>query len=282
MARQRKLRALWCWSGFVVLTTSLCTLAATDEEPRARLLEQMRGRADQTRVRLVRDDRTATMVANPVFRYDDQPRHFIDATMWVWTDGGRPVAFQKIEAVVHADTGQSLWGYCFTSLANQPLAVTWGDARPYATTAAGLGLQRLPVTLEPPAMTATARKLQMNRLSRGFSARILLNPRTNDSSEMRLLPKAIYEFSDPESKQPLGAVYGFSSNGTNPDLLVMLQVITDGDRAVWQFAPVRMTTGGLKLRFEDEPVWEAEFVSPHAGPFPTWTFFRTARDEPGS
>ncbi|MDP1797430.1 MAG: hypothetical protein Q8K78_08115 [Planctomycetaceae bacterium] len=263
-----------------MIVMSVISLHADDtrETQRARLLQQMRELAQKTAVRLTTADRAATLVPNPVFRYDDQPRNFIDATMWVWTDqNDLPVAFQKIEAVIHVDTRKPHWGYCFTSMANQPLTVEWTEAKPYATTEAGLTLK--PLREAPVAKTSAARKRQMGELARRFSARITLNPKTNSTAEMRLLPTPIYEFFEPETKRLRGAVYGFSSNGTNPDLLIMLQAVTAKGAAEWHFAPARMTTGGLKLQYDDETVWEAEFVSPHAGPFPNWTFFNTPREE---
>lgn len=283
MSFRRHAQRVGVWSFLLLMAWAMVTIHAEEsaERQRALRLQQMRTLAEQTEVRLMTADRPAVLVPNPVFRYDDQPRHFIDATMWVWTDAGQPVAFQKIEAVIQIDTREPLWGYCFTSLANQPLAMKWADAKPYVTPEAGLKLNPFPGMTEPVAANATARKLQMNRLARRFGARIILNPRTNETAEMRLLPKPIFEFFDAEGKLPLGAVYGFSSNGTNPDLLVMLQAVTNDDSTEWHFSPTRMTTGGLKLRWDEELVWETEFVSPHAGPFPTWTFFRTPREEIG-
>ncbi len=251
----------------------------TRETQRARLLRQMRTLAEKTNVQLVAADRPALLVANPVFRYDDQPRNFIDATIWVWTDADRPIAFQKIEAKIHQDTRKPLWGFCFTSLASQPLSVTWADAKPYTSTEAGITLKPLPRVTEAVAATSAARKRQMRDFARAFSARITINPKTNSTAEMRLLPTPIYEFSNLESNLLRGAVFGFSSNGTNPDLLVMFEAAPVDGKTRWQFAPARMTTGGLSLRFHDDLVWEADFVSPHAGPFASWTFFGAPRED---
>ncbi|MGH7137596.1 MAG: hypothetical protein ACREHD_17760, partial [Pirellulales bacterium] len=84
--------------------------AATDrrEEKRSQLLQQMKALAESTQVRYQTGDRRPQLIGSPVFRYDDQPRRFLDATMWVWTDNGRPVAFQKVEAMPQA------WQYCLT------------------------------------------------------------------------------------------------------------------------------------------------------------------------
>jgi hypothetical protein len=69
-----------------------------DERQRKELLDQMRALAEQTGVQFAEGERKPELVKDAALRYADQPRGFIDATLWVWTDQGRPVAFQKIEA----------------------------------------------------------------------------------------------------------------------------------------------------------------------------------------
>jgi hypothetical protein len=114
-------------------------------------------------------------------------------------------------------------------------------------------------------------------MARNFSGRILLNPNTNVSAEMRLLTTPIYEFTDPQTQLLAGAVFGFETNGTNPDLLVLLEARGSPENPQWQFAPARMTSGGITLNYRDAKAWEAPFVSPHEGPFANWLFFRTPR-----
>src|SRR4051812_22881142 len=87
---------------------------APSESHRAQYLSQMKVLAESTTVKFKSGQRKPNLLATPVFRYDDQPLRFIDATMWVWTDRGRPVAFEKIEAMIHRETGEAQWGYCFT------------------------------------------------------------------------------------------------------------------------------------------------------------------------
>ncbi len=96
------------------------------EQRQVKLLEQMRERARATSVRYQESDRGPQLLNSPVFRFDDQPRSIVDATMWVWTDGGRPVAFEKIEATA---VGRPGWTNCFASVGEKLLAVKWSDVR---------------------------------------------------------------------------------------------------------------------------------------------------------
>jgi hypothetical protein len=256
-----------------------CAIVRADERAiavRAELLAQMRSLAGQTKVSVEGRDDPATLVKNPVFRYDDQPRRFIDATMWLWTDGGRPIACQKIEARLHQTTGEPQWGYCFTSLAEGTLAVEWSAERKYASTQPGIEFLNVPAA-PPPAARTVERRRQAREIARGFSGRILINPRTGNSAEMRLLTTPLHEFTSAGSDVLSGAVFGFETNGTNPDLLVIVEVRGEGGDHTWQFAPARMTTGGVTLNYGGKKIWEGPFVSPRQGPFSNWLFFAAPR-----
>src|SRR5207302_6635128 len=118
-------------------------------------------------VALTAGNRPAQLVATPVFRFDDQPRRILDATLWVWTDGARPVAFEKIEAI---ERTEPRWSHCFTSLAPERLAVQWRQQRRFESTEPGIHFQ--PTGL-PPVAGISERKRQMRELAREFVARII-------------------------------------------------------------------------------------------------------------
>jgi hypothetical protein len=255
------------------------TAPAADKEQtaqrRAQLLAEMTSLAEKTQV-AGESGTPLELVQKPVFRYDDQPRLFIDATMWIWTDEGRPVACQKIEARLHQDTNRPQWGYCFTSLAEGKLAVAWAGDRKYESTEPGIAFLPVPGAPQPAARPAERRR-QAREIARRLSGRILINSRTSASAEMRLLTTPIYEYGAQAADLPAGAVFGFETNGTNPDLLVLVEVRDSAEKPTWQIAPARMTTGGITLNYDNEKIWEAPFVSPHDGPFANWLFFSTPR-----
>ncbi|MDZ4687049.1 MAG: hypothetical protein SH850_18385 [Planctomycetaceae bacterium] len=270
-----------CWTvGSLAVLVSLGTASADDarDRQRAALLEQMRELARSTRVEFADDGNRGQpqFVDKPVFRYDDQPRRFVDATLWVWTHEGRPVAFQKIEAKENLISSAPEWGYCCTSLANQRLNVAWSHGRTYQSQEAGIDFQPIP---DAPAVAGQSaqRRRQLRELARNFSARILNNPRTNDTQEMRLLTTPILEYADDATKLVRGSVFAYSTNGTNPDLVIVLEARPTAEGVAWHFAPARMTTGGLTVKSQERVLWEAPFVQPHSQVYATWTFFQTSR-----
>ena len=116
-----------------------------------RYMNWMRNYAETTTIRLAPDDgeaeQTAKLVPNPVFRYSDELRQYPDATLWVWTHGARPVAFQKIEV---NNNGGQLWMICFASLSEGLLNVQWPGGRVYSARTPGQGL-RIKTLSEVPA-----------------------------------------------------------------------------------------------------------------------------------
>lgn len=276
--------SLRCSSTLLALAAiAVCALGARGDERtdgvRAELLEQMRGLAGQTKL-TISAGKMPDLVKNPVFRYDDQPRRFIDATMWLWTVQGRPVAFQKIEAVEYGDAKapSSSWQCCFASASPELLNVEWPGGRRFRTKEAGIEVRAL-AGAPSPAEGSLQRKRQGRELARKFSARIVTSPKNNTRQEMRLLTTPLVEFDDPDSKEYQGAVFAFSTNGTNPDVLLLLEIRSDGqsDKPRWHFAPVRMTCCEVRLAYVDTEVWQVDWVNGTEAPFPTWTFFSTAR-----
>src|SRR5581483_7830029 len=86
----------------VVLLFTLPSLAFSEDQndnAKSMLLADMRSLAKGTSVHYKKREGKIEFRDFPILRYDDQPRRFLDATMWVWTDSGRPVAFEKIEAI---------------------------------------------------------------------------------------------------------------------------------------------------------------------------------------
>ena len=240
-------------------------------------VERMRSLAQQTDVWLVPAggaEVRAKRLSQPVFRYNDQPRTVYDATLWMWTDeDGRPIAVQKIEDSQHRGTGERRWTHCFSSLTPQSVRVEWPDDRAFQTDSSEWSFQAVP-DASTPAPSGRARSRQLRALSRQFGATIIIDPRSDERLQLRLLPRPILEFGDEETGRISGAVFGFAAYGTNPDLLLVIESSTDGRGGpVWRYATARMTTGGLILRHDDEVVWTAEWVRPVPAPFDTWTFF---------
>ena len=260
-----------------LLVASIAPRASGQEQQKARLLEQMTALAKETHVSVADAEKPAQLVEKPIFRYSDQPRRFIDATMWAWTEAGRPVAFQKIEAIEYGDAGRpaALWQYCLASLSTRNVTVKW-TGREFRTRSPGIEFR--PLEGAPDVSVGGQRKRQARELARNFTARIVTDPVNKIDQEMRLLTTPLFEYVDPRTKEFLGAVYGHSTNGTNPDLLIVIEARGSEGKLAWHYGPARMTTGGITLKYNGEKVWDCVSADDRELPLMTWTFFTTPRE----
>jgi hypothetical protein len=114
-----------------------------------------------------------------------------------------------------------------------------------------------------PAETPVLRLAQMKSLAARFTA--TLTGWKDDESErevLRLLPRPLYRYdikgateTHPELRD--GALFAFVQ-GTDPEVLLLLEVVVVDDRPRLQFAFARATSGGLEARLEDQPVWKVK------------------------
>jgi hypothetical protein len=231
--------------------------------------------AESTRVEIGDPDaqktRPAKWTGKPLVRYGDETRFIQDSTLWCWMDGSLPVAFQKVE-INNWVANYPQWTFCFSSMAAEPLAVQWpGRTNAFRSEALKfVALDDGPV----PRKDQRTRNLQMRELSRDF---LVLSNNGNKTNELRLMPRPLIEYESAEHKVAAGAVFA-QAEGTNPDCLIVIQLMErEGGNLEWVFAPVRMTSHGLVLKYKDKEVWQ-DVNQPSSGDFKTWCYFFAPRD----
>ena len=111
----KAVRRYWRILAVITVLTSTSVPALADEKPaesteaasaqRSARLASMKTLAAQFVMKSARagDKQPFELHPDPIFRYSDQPRGFVDATLWSWGppgSTGRPAAIAKIEAAV--------------------------------------------------------------------------------------------------------------------------------------------------------------------------------------
>ncbi len=229
-------------------------------------LKVLQQRVETTTVTVSKEaGRTATLVAKPVFRYSDQLRQIDDAGVWLWTDRGRPVAAMKVERY---QTGRFPipWLYCFTSLSSELVDAKWTAAKPFHAKQPGVTWQALP---DDPAMTRSARLIQMREIARRFSVELLQDPAGKGRTQMRLLSRPLFRCDEtPEVLD--GAVFGFTGTGTNPDVLLLLDLPPKGG---WRFGIAGMTADGVSAKLADKVVADIPHTAGRGNVFDNWCNF---------
>jgi hypothetical protein len=89
-------------------------------------------------------------------------------------------------------------------------------------------------------------------------------PDKSDREELRLLPKPLYRDALSESTGPDrgwidGGVFAFVQ-GTDPEAILLLELVRQNGRPHWQYAFARATASGLEARLDKTIVWEVEFL----------------------
>lgn len=248
--------------------------ADTNTAERQSLLKEMRSAVVAIKIAEMSGDhvRAAKLVDEPIFRYSDEPRQIRDATMWVWLADGRPVSLMKVERYGFPDPRRR-WLFNAASISPETVQVTWPFDREFVSKKPGMTFQRMPDA--PPAAEGKAARLtQLKQLSRRFAATMLGGATDESRSEMRLLTTPLSRFASEASQILDGALFGFSSTGTNPDAILAIQLRGESVKsAEWQYAVTGMTTGGLQVRLNDKQVWSQPLLVGQGQLFETWTWF---------
>jgi hypothetical protein len=212
--------------------------------------------------------------ADPVFRYTDQPRGYVDATLWCWGMKGRPIVLTKVEAYVPHRVGtRALWQYCVVSLAEHPVEVRFLGQQKLVVNKAGVelhALEKAPVSADRPAM----RLRQMKQIAARFAGTIHIDGNPKDKQEMRRLPTPIYRYDDETDGLRDGVIFALTTNGTNPDMLILIELRGEREAAPkWHYGIAKVTYAEVHIRLDDTEI----LSSPLTAPRETWTFFQMPR-----
>ena len=180
-----------------------------------------------------------------------------EAMMVVWIHNGRPACMASIYPwdghMVHE----------FDSLSREAkLFARDKDKVIWAPQAAGVEFKAVPKA-PPPAKTAAERLRQMKALAEGFKGTMTGWMADNsDQESLRLLPRPLHRYDlanvkAPDPKLVDGALFAYVQ-GTDPEIVLVLEAVGTAEKAEWQYACVRATSGGLEMKLGDEVVWIAK------------------------
>src|SRR6185437_10576955 len=243
----------------------------SDNAARARVLEEMRKRAEGTKVFAVSagKEARAELVAEPLVRYSDQPRVMADATMWALGKPGRPAALLKVEAY-RRDDGELVWLYSMGATSEGLIRAEWRDGHRWKSKAPGISWQAL--TPAPAAKASSALRLrQMKELSHRFAVRA--DDPGRGKEELRLLSQPIYRYADPDLGIIDAAIFGFASYGTNPNALVIIELCKEAEGSAWRFACSRATDAGLSVILDGAQVWSCQATAVGPVELDAWLYF---------
>ena len=186
-----------------------------------------------------------------VMRWANNARGSEDGTTVLYVHAGRPLAV----ACFYPWEGQL--GHDFSATCRQRIVgrrdgiVIWQPQEP------GVSFAEIP-DAPPPEKSPAQRLRQMKALAEQFSSTMLgWKADSTDREELRLLPRPLYRYEPKDGPLVDGAVFAFVM-GTDPESLLLIEAVNQGDVAKWQYAFVRRTSGELEGRHRGKVVWQAE------------------------
>jgi len=229
-----------------------------DETDASRELDELRMKKMRDRVAALsltgRDGKPAGFTYEPAWRFDDNPRGIVDASMWILGKSGRPAAVLALEFYDN-DTVM----YELTSNAEPPQSVR-GPNWEWKPQDQPFDWTEIPVK-EAPGETAKLRQSQLKLLIREFSASEEFNDQVH---QLRILPRPIYEYEDATRGILSGAVF-MIANGKNAEILMLVEARakTDEEPAHWVAGFSRLATASLDVKFAKDDFWS----SPNTGDY---------------
>jgi hypothetical protein len=187
------------------------------------------------------------------------------AIMVVWAHNGRPVAM----ASIYPWNGKMHLEFDSLSRKNKLIARD-KDLVIWSPETVGVEFKDVPKAPKP-AKTAPERLRQMKAIAECFKATMTGWQADNSDQEiLRLLPRPLFRYGltkaqAPDAKLLDGALFAYVL-GTDPEAVLVLEAIGTAEKADWQYAFARATSGGLEVKLDGVVVWTAGKAPPNRNP----------------
>jgi hypothetical protein len=177
-----------------------------------------------------------------------------NGAVFVWTHEGRAEAVGTVFSFLdRRDRNLRIIAHSFHSLSTLPLAAVRDGQPSWSIDSGGILPQAVPDGPEP-AKLSSQRLLQLRELAREFTAATLQD---SVERELRLLPQPIYRNGRRAEQSLDGALFTFVT-GTDPELMLLIDVRQTSAGPRWHYAAARFTDLTVKLRHKQIEVWSYE------------------------
>ena len=176
--------------------------------------------------------------------------------LFVWTrSDGRPAAVAQSFL-----TSDRLWLHEFQSLSEGTFRFTKDGAPAWTPEKAGIEPKPLPGAPDP-AASEVGRLVQMRSLARRFTATDRFEER--GAYELRLLATPVFRYAGGPVRD--GGLFALV-NGTDPEVLLMLESRETAAGPKWHYALAPMTGYAVEATLDGRPVWDMPFRKPPFDP----------------
>jgi hypothetical protein len=176
-------------------------------------------------------------------------------SVFVWEFGGRPEMIGCIGSHQNKPASSAVF-HELHSLATVPLGpVPFGGGKEiWRVSEAGVKFATIDGA-PPPANSEGGRLTQMRGLAREFRGWMKVG---DDVTELRLLAQPIIRYSAREQGVVDGAIFAMVQNGTDPEVLIVLEDRKVDGKEQWQFALARFNYCALWVERKDKEIWRVD------------------------
>lgn len=196
---------------------------------------------------------------DPILRWSNPTAGRVFGEIYVWTDNGRPAvvgSFYRWFGDGWADTIE------VCSLAKSPIVGRRERDEFWKPEASAIKFQLIKDT-DAPAPTPAARLVQMRRLANAFVTQLAdtRGDAIGTKRELRLLNQPVFRYPAPKGDATYfdGALFAFVE-GTDPEVLLLIEAVTDNATPTWRFGLARMNRDALRVSFRDKEVWSVPYL----------------------
>jgi hypothetical protein len=254
--------------------------AADSTEARAQMAA-MHQIASDVRVKVTDGDtqRAVELIPEALFRSSDAARNWFYGSAWAYGGKGRPVALLSLSLYRTNEGVESGWLFEFNSLSNLPVEAKTPGSQDWSTRKPGLEFKDLH-GVKTVAEKEAGRTLQLREMSSRFTGFESMREGANNKPErieLRLIPRPVYRYSDPEGSVVDGAIF-FMVHSTNPEAALVIEARREGDNdPVWRYAFTRLTIAELHVDLDGKEVWTLPQINSTAPTDPYLVFFKPVK-----
>lgn len=189
----------------------------------------------------------------PVLNFTNPERNQERGSVLVWLQDGRPAVIGQFFCFNSRD--QRVTKHAFHSLVSMPLEAKIDDVVAWSPQDAGIEWK--PFANAPPVgPNRTNRLLQMRQLARQF--RVTLMESEKSSTELRLAPRPLFEYSAPNAGATDGVILSFVV-ATDPEAILLIEAFDEKGQTGFRYAFARFHFRRLTASLDDQTVWDVEY-----------------------
>jgi len=239
-----------------------CPAAVADDEPTdaaSAELADLLTSARRYEIRAPQSDAALVFREPSLLNFTNPERNQERGSVFVWTLDDRPAAIGQFFRF--GVQGRRLTKHALHSLSQAPLEARFGGGVAWAPEKPGIEWKRFSGAPDP-GPTRAKRLLQMRELARRF--KLTLTSPMDKSTELRLAPRPLFEYSAPKSGVTDGVILSYVV-ATDPEAILLIEAFDEKGEKGFHYAFARFHFWRLTADDGGRTVWEVEHDPDMAG-----------------